>query len=402
MSQLFDEKPRSYTKSALRAETTYSFLDRSALPELDKVRAMLQRWIERLPDEHQPRAVANLSHRGRGSSSDQFQFDAAFFELFLHEFLAGTGGRVTVEPNFDDLTPDFSVTQNLRDERQLTYVVEATDINLERGTELEHDWNEKSVFDWLDEIGSEDFCLWVKTHGKLVVTLRKRQLKKVFEDLLKTAQYHQTLITFQNPNSRLEDLPSASFVHDEWGVEGYLIPVSSENRGKSRPFVGVVSAGAAFINDIGKTKNRLYDKAKRYKNVGNIIIALRCDISNDRLSEALFGRQQFTFYVHKDPAATGTQPESHYNQRLDGFWCNSTGPQNQHVIGVVAFHGVYPNALDRAKVVFLTNPYVEQPMPDWTISVAHAEYSDGKINFVEGLPPSAFLRDYEVIDNSFS
>ena len=68
----------------------------------------------------------------------------------------------------------------------------------------------------------------------------------------------------------------------------------------------------------------------------------------------------------------------------------------------MAFHGVYPHALDRAKVVFFTNPYVEQPMPDWMISIAHAEYSDGKINFVEGLPPSAFLGDYEVIDNSFS
>ena len=137
MSQLFDDKPRSYTKSALRAETTYSFLDRSALPEFEMVRAMLQRWIERLPDEHQPRAVADLRHRGRGSSSDQIQFDAAFFELFFHEFLVGTGGRVTVEPNFDGLKPDFSVTQNLPDDRQLTYVVEATDINLERGTELE-------------------------------------------------------------------------------------------------------------------------------------------------------------------------------------------------------------------------------------------------------------------------
>ena len=402
MAQLFDDKPRNYAGLSIRAETTYTFLDRSSLLEFERIRHILNRWIERLPKKHQHRAVANLRHKGPGSPSDQAQFDAAFFELFLHEFLQGAGGQVTVEPTIDGLTPDFRATQELPDGSQLTYVVEATDINLERGTELEQGWNERTVLDWLNEIDSADFRLWVQTRGKLVTSPRKTHLKKPFEDLLKKANYHEALRMAKNPNGRLEDLPGASFTHGEWTAKGHLIPVVPEDRGTTGPFVCVVSGRTGFLNDIGKTKARLYDKARRYKKVDKLIVALRCDSSNNRLSEALFGRQQFTFYVHKDPTATGLLPESHYNQRLDGFWCNSAGPQNQHMIGVVAFYGIYPYALDRANAVFFSNPYLEQPMPDWTRSIAHAEYRDGKINFVEGLPPSAFLRDYEVIDNSFS
>ncbi len=361
---------------------------------------MLERWIERLPQEQQRKAVANLSHKGSGSPSDQAQFDAAFFELFLHEFLVGAGGQVTVEPSIDGLTPDFRVTQELPDGSQLTYVVEATDLNLERGTDLEQDWNEKTVLDWLNEIDSADFRLWVQTRGNLVSSPRKIHLKRRFEELAKEAIYDEALRMAKSPNGRLEDLPGASFMHGEWTVKGHLIPVSPEDRGTAGPFVCVVSGKTGFLNDIGKTKARLYDKARRYKKVDKLIVALRCDSSNDRLSEALFGRQQFTFYVHKSATVAGPLPESHYNQRLDGFWCNSAGPQNRHVIGVVSFYGVYPYALDRANAVFYSNPYLEQTMPDWTRSIAHAEYRDGDIIFVDGLPPFAFLRDYEVIDNS--
>ena len=96
--KLFEDKPRDYTKPSLRAETTYSFLDRSSLPEFERVRCMLERWVERLPRKHRQKTVANLRHRAPGSRTDEIQFNAGFFELFLHEFLLGTDGEILVEP----------------------------------------------------------------------------------------------------------------------------------------------------------------------------------------------------------------------------------------------------------------------------------------------------------------
>ena len=166
-------------------------------------------------------------------------------------------------------------------------------------------------------------------------------------------------------------------------------------------FVGIVSKGADSVDDIGKTKDRVYEKAKRYKNVETLIIALRCDISNSRLDEVLFGSQQFTLYVHNDPTDTTPLPEPYNSQRLNGFWFNSRGPINRHVIGVVAFYGIHPGTLDRSRAVFYSNPYLNRPMPEWTKLITHAEYTDGEVTIKEGVPPYAFLEDYEVIGNPF-
>ena len=402
MPRLFDEKPRNYAKPAHRAETTYSFLDRTSKPEFERVRDMLERWVERLPEKQQRSTVANMRRTPPGSQDDEIQFNAAFFELFLHEFLCGTGSEVVVEPVIDGLTPDFEVTEELEDGSQLTYVIEAKDIDLERGTKLERDWNELRVLDILDEISSPDFRLLIKMKGKLESHPRKAHLKKPFENLLKEANYEKVFLTLRGQQDlNLELLPNASFPHGSWSVVGHLLPLSPEFRGITTNFVVNDPINADTVDDIGKTKKRLYEPAKHYKNVDNLIIALRCDVSNNRLDGALFGSQQFTFNVHKDPTGTASLPESHHRQKLNGFWFNSSGPINRHVIGVVAFYGVHPGTLDRSRAVFYSNPYLDAPMPGWTKLITHAEYADGQINIVEGVAPHTFLGDYEVVGNPF-
>ena len=130
MSRMFDNKPRNEGKPGRRAETTYSFLDRSSKPEYERIRDMLERWAKRLPVKQQNEIVARMRHNSPGSRQKEIQFNAALFELFLHEFLRGTGGRVVVAPAISGLTPDFEVTEEISDGKQITYVVEATDIRL--------------------------------------------------------------------------------------------------------------------------------------------------------------------------------------------------------------------------------------------------------------------------------
>ena len=218
---------------------------------------------------------------------------------------------------------------------------------------------------------------------------------------MKGANYEELLQASLRPKFSFGDLPSAVFIHGNWCLAGRLCPVSPENREVPGGFVGVWSGEAGSLDDIGRTKNRLYDKARRYKNVDNLVIALRCNESNHRLQEVLFGRQQFNFYVHKDPTDVTPLPASRYSQRRDGLWVNSVAPQNQNVIGVVAFYGVHPGTLDSTRAIFYSNPYVDKPMPDWTESITHAEYSEGKLSIIEGKPSYTFLEDYETIGDPF-
>ncbi len=326
MTRLFEAKSRNYTQPARRAETTYLFLDRPSKPEFERVRDMLERWLERLPEKQQRDIVARMRHNPPGSQKEENQFNEALFELFLHEFLLGTGGEVVVDPVINGLTPDFRVTEELADGSQLSYVIEATDIDLERGTKLERDWNELKALDTIDEIYSPDFRVDIRMEGKLRSSPSKAHLKEPFEQLLREAKYEELLLIAQEQRGlNLASLPNALFSHHGWTVTGQLWPVSPERRGTNIGFVGIVSKGADSVDDIGKTKDRIYEKAKRYKNVENLVIALRCDISNSRLDEVLFGSQQFTLYVHGEPTDTTPLPESYNSQRLNGFCSTQVG-----------------------------------------------------------------------------
>ena len=78
----------------------------------------------------------------------------------------------------------------------------------------------------------------------------------------------------------------------------------------------------------------------------------------------------------------------------------SHGWRNQFDMGNPDYD-LYPWSMENAKATFYSNPYVDKPLPDWTKSITHAEYSGGEVSIVEGIPPCTLLRDYEVIGNPF-
>ena len=91
MSQLFDDKPRNYAKPARRAETTYSFLvDPRTLSSQFEI-CWNGGW--NVSPENKKGCCRQHRHRPR-SDRNEVQFNGAFFELFLHEFLVGTTGEV--------------------------------------------------------------------------------------------------------------------------------------------------------------------------------------------------------------------------------------------------------------------------------------------------------------------
>lgn len=301
-----------------------------------------------------------------------------------------------MEPKVSNRTPDFRAIEKSADGSTISYLIEATDIDLERGTELEGQWAELSAIDALNEISSPKYHLFLWTTGVLKSSPPKSDLKLPFERLVAEADFETLLLASQRENYNFHEAVSATFTSGGWTAKGALIPVLPEHQGDTADFVCIWSKGAAHIDDIGRTRDRLYVKAKRYRKVEHLIVALRCDHSNPRLEEVLFGTQAVDFYIYDKPDTVSSLMDPHPRQRLDGFWCNSKGPQNQNVIGVVAFWGVHPWSLGDTGAIFFPNPYVDTRMPSWATEITHAEYSNGEIEIVRGLPPNTFLMDCEV------
>ncbi len=398
---LFDHKDRYWTKPSGNAETSYDFYDRSALPEFERLRQMLQRWIERLPPAHQSAFVSRMRHEGRGSATEEINFQGAFFELFLHEFLLGTDGEVEVDPLIQGLTPDFGVAE-ASPAGTTNYVVEATNVDVVGGSDLATNPHEQYALDALNEIVSPDYFLWVETEGDLNSAPKKRDLKRPFEELIRNANYDN--VCEQRERSTFPGdvmlTPQATVRHDDWIITGWLVPV--RNRPNQGRFIGVGPGKGGGFDDIGKIRSALSDKAKRYRNVDNLVIALRghpWPLHEDEVIEALFGRLVLEVYASDDPNHVGPILPPVERQQPDGFWFSNSGPQNEHVIGVLVFGELYPQSVGRATGVFYANPYVQKPMPSWSKAIAHAEYDTGKVQVVAGVPLYTIAKDYEPISN---
>jgi len=80
---LFQGKPPDNPARRQAAESTYKFLDRVDDPVFAGVRATLNAWFKRFEAHQDHAAVADL--RGRLRAKQSLQFDAAFWELYLHE-----------------------------------------------------------------------------------------------------------------------------------------------------------------------------------------------------------------------------------------------------------------------------------------------------------------------------
>lgn len=394
---LFDEKERHYSQPSLRAETTYSFYDRSCLTGFGHLREMLQRWLGRLPPEKQKGIVARMRHTGPGSPTEQKNFDSAFFELFLHEFLVGTGGAVVVEPTIEGLTPDFGVTERKSDGEVFSYVVEATDINVLSNSALDSDWNEDHALDVLDEIESPDFFLNVRTDGRLMSTPPKSALQRPFKELIQESNYDRVCAIAELHGYSEMLMPSAKFEHGDWQLTGHLLPVARDRRPNRGRFVGIGPIKAGWPKAPSKLKNRLYEKGKKYSKVERLIIAVRGDwnLERDELAEALFGTQVHRFFVPDPAIGSQVAHPAGIAQKPDGFWFNSQGSINRNVIGVAMFPSLYPQNIDLATATFFANPYSDSPLPDWARKVGHAVYESENVRFVEGDPVGAFALDHE-------
>ena len=231
----------------------------------------------------------------------------------------------------------------------------------------------------------------------------KAQLKRPFAEDGESSEVrgslpHRTRAELQSNSTFLK----ASFQYGDWTIVGHLLAsatgISRKDQRNCRCFF---YGGRVPRRYPARQRIAFMRRPRRYSSVENLIIALRCDVSNKRLDEVLFGSQQFTIYVNNDASSTTPPPEPHQSQRMNGFWFNSSGPINRHVIGIVAYYGVRPWALDRSTAVFYSNPYLQGPMPAWTKLIHHAEYTDGEVSTSEGVPPYTFLRDYVTIGSPF-
>jgi hypothetical protein len=364
--KIFTDRPRTDASPKQHQEPLFEFYDRSARPHVAAVRDLLEDWFARFPPGKR------LELRNRFIAD----FDAAVFELMLHEVLLRTGYSVEVEPPIAGAStvPDFKGTRGLE-----TLFVEATLATDQSDEERGRDSHKQQIYAEIEAIPSPDFFLRIvrlELDGDKPPSLKR--IREFLKRTLENADWSAASTALNE--SGLRDLPSAT--HRDKGIvlEVELIPKSAEARGRA----GARSIGAyPFLSKWGDSvpaiKRSLEKKTKKYGKLGfPFVIAINATtewgFESREAFEAAFGYE----LVYQDDGSAPLlvrMSDGHFEARKQSV--------NKRVSA--ALIGTYHPALPaQSKLVLYHNPWAVVPLPENALPFPQVVFDGSQVRRVPG------------------
>ena len=340
---LFTQMERTDTEPRPYAKPRFSYLDRSARPEAERVRACFEEWFLRYPEDEQASFLSAFR------SPKDSQFVSAAFELYLHELLLCLDYRVQVHPENPTGAsgrPDFLATAP--DNSRL--YVEAALVTYTSAEEGSAKKRMDVVYDLLNKMGPTDFFLGMDMRGAPATPPPTRKLRNYLMrwlDGLNADEIEQRLQV-----SGTSDLPKYKFEHDGWEIEFEAIPKSKGNRGKQgvRP-IGYLSDGVKMVSWREAIRDVVVAKGTKYGELPEaLLIAVNLghfDIDKIDIMQALFGQEQFFF--------PGDEPEM--MRAPNGVWTSPSGPRYRRVSAVLIVPDLHPWTVATRSVRIYHNPW---------------------------------------------
>ena len=107
---LFDNIIRHYMGPAKRSETWFTYLNRSARPEVSRVRELLEKWFDIFSESEDGLNKRDLFRTFRNGDDGRAVL-SAFFEMYCHALLHHQGFTCEARPHTQDKNYDFMVNR---------------------------------------------------------------------------------------------------------------------------------------------------------------------------------------------------------------------------------------------------------------------------------------------------
>jgi len=372
--RLFDQIARDDFTSAEYAEPIFSYLNRTARLEFDKIRNELEDWFSRYPDSEK------LELRGQFRSDINSQHQGAFFELLLHEMLLKMGCKVEIHPTIKYITnvPDFLIHPPHGDSFYLEATI-ATNLSKEEVSEIARI---NDVYDTLNRaVNSPNFFLWIKVDGAPKTPPPAKKLANFLNQQL--ANLDPDKIGELIEKKEFDSIPRWSFNHDGWAVEIEPTPKSPKLRGKPgiRP-IGAQSTGIQQVNYTKPIRDSIIEKAGRYGEIDlPYIIAVNILEYSDEVNimEALFGTEQYLIDF-----ATDADVPPKMSRKPDGVWRGNDGPKYTRVSGALLFRRLSFWNIPSANPCLYHNPWAQKPYKSILTQLPQAIAINNNMKHIEG------------------
>src|ERR1051326_2171910 len=155
--QLFDSPPTTDVGPASHGEPHIDYMTRTGRPAFALARILIERWLAQVPHPHRRPLITRLRSR------DDRQFEAAFFELYMHTLLMRLGCAVKIHPRAGGKggRPDFLATTPAGEKVlvEATHVEEVSDSERAGGARL------TAAYDLLNGMSVPDYFFRVQHYG---------------------------------------------------------------------------------------------------------------------------------------------------------------------------------------------------------------------------------------------
>lgn len=371
---LFTHRQRTDASAKTNRESEFAFMDRSARPEIERVRQFLEELVQGYPSEEQAELAARIR------SGDDTHFKSSAFELLLYAFLVRLGYSLRPHPELQngcDARPDFHVTAPTGEE----FYLEAVLASPNNGTNPAAEARIGTTLDALAKASHLNFMVAVEMEGVPLTQPSGARLRDASLTWLNTLDPDAVQAVIDRHD--LFAAPTLSWSHENWEVLLRAIPLKRERRGKATTLIGVLDGGGGIIDEWTPIRNALKFKGSKYGPLDKpFLVAVNfASFHLDRIDEmqALYGQELFHFSA-QDP--TG---EPRFDRAPNGAWHGKNGPQATRVSGAWLFNDLNPYTVASRRNTVYLNPWAAHRLPNVLKQLPHAIGQDGEMSWYDGI-----------------
>lgn len=360
---IFDDIKRTYQGPAENAEGQFAYLNRSALPEWAKVRAVMENWFAEYPPEHRNDLVSRIR-----DDSDA-QHNSAYFELFLYTVFSRFGFSITIHP--DSPTgkgnPDFL----MKSEEIPPFYLEAKVVTGESEQSIRHRRFWEEIQDFINQEKSVDFFLRVHLLSNPSTQPPLKKIRTAVRNYIDSANRDEKWFDIHGWKYVISLIPKP----DRSSLGDRLVAVSSYG------FQPVIN------KDFQDIQSAIEDKAGKYGQfLSPYVIAINMLNPWAGFSDfisALFGEHDEAF-----SRGDGTLPGLTFRSSSAALHWHGE-PQNTRVSAVIAFRHALPWHIPGLYVC--PNPWAQYPLPQPLPRLSRFDLTDDRFAPVAGDPLKEIL-----------
>lgn len=371
---IFSAQSRTDESTRRGRESSFEFLNRSARPEIERVRSLISDALNYYPDEEFEELVSRIT------SGDEQAFRSATFELLLHEALRRLGFNLYPHPSLPNeakTKPDFLV----EDPTGGSFYLEAVLTSSRDGRNRAAEAMKKIVINALSQKPHKSFRVNIRSKGEPLTQPSSRDLIRrthAWLDLLDPDEIASLLA-----NGRSDLLPTFVWRHESWSLTLRPHPIPPNRRGMSSTLLGIHHGEASRSNGWTPLRNAIKEKGTNYGIVTKpLIVAVNADAFHlDRIDEvqALFGQEKYV-YDSRNPDSAGET-----DRIPNGAWAGPKGPQLRRVSAAWFFNDLTPYSVAARRSTLYINPWATYSPPESIMRFPHAKAIDNKIEYFDGI-----------------